>query len=205
VVRPVRLDEVEALFASSDLVVDACRRAVRGPARSVPLARRLILFALVGALAESLAGRRPPRSPHRARFLGAHCQRVASGPAPRRARPPARRSAPACPHRGDPGAASRSPQSTPPPSSCWPRRSTDPPGPSSPCSRVASRGRRPRSRVRSAPASEPSSGRCVSSKRRRQCAPSDAVAPAAGSRRHSADSRQPCYSQARCPSSSLGS
>jgi DNA-binding transcriptional ArsR family regulator len=53
VVRPVRLDEVEALLASGDLVVDACRRAVRGPARSVPLARRPVLFALVGALAEA--------------------------------------------------------------------------------------------------------------------------------------------------------
>jgi len=53
VVRPVRLDEVEALLASGDLVVDACRRAVRGPARSVPLAGRPVLFALVGALAEA--------------------------------------------------------------------------------------------------------------------------------------------------------
>ena len=53
VVRPVRLDEVEALFASGDLVVDACRRAVRGPARSVPLAGRPVLFALVAALAEA--------------------------------------------------------------------------------------------------------------------------------------------------------
>ena len=53
VVLPVRLDEVEALFASGDLVVDACRRAVRGPARSVPLAGRPVLFALVGALAEA--------------------------------------------------------------------------------------------------------------------------------------------------------
>jgi len=52
-VRAVRLDEVEALFASGDLVVDACRRAVRGPARSVPLAGRPVLFALVGALAEA--------------------------------------------------------------------------------------------------------------------------------------------------------
>ena len=52
-VRPVRLDEVEALFASGDLVVDACRRAVRGPARSVPLDGRPVLFALVGALAEA--------------------------------------------------------------------------------------------------------------------------------------------------------
>jgi DNA-binding transcriptional ArsR family regulator len=53
VVRPVRLDEVEALFASDDLVVDACRRAVRGPVQSVPLAGRPVLFALVGALAEA--------------------------------------------------------------------------------------------------------------------------------------------------------
>jgi DNA-binding transcriptional ArsR family regulator len=53
VVRPVRLDEVEALFASDNLIVDACRRAVRGPARSVPLAGRPVLFALVGALAEA--------------------------------------------------------------------------------------------------------------------------------------------------------
>jgi len=53
VVRPVRLDEVESLFASGNLVVDACRRAVRSPARSVPLAGRPVLFALVGALAEA--------------------------------------------------------------------------------------------------------------------------------------------------------
>src|SRR6185295_17895571 len=36
VVRVVRLDEVEALFASGDLIVDGCRRAVHGPARTVP-------------------------------------------------------------------------------------------------------------------------------------------------------------------------
>jgi DNA-binding transcriptional ArsR family regulator len=53
VVRPIRLDEVEVLFASGELVVDACRRAVRGPARSVALAGRPVLFALVGALAEA--------------------------------------------------------------------------------------------------------------------------------------------------------
>lgn len=52
-VRPVRLDEVEALFASDNLIVDACRRAVRAPARSVPLAGRPVLFALVAALAEA--------------------------------------------------------------------------------------------------------------------------------------------------------
>ena len=56
VVRLVRLDEVEALFASGDLIVDGCRRAVRGPARSVALAGRPVLFALVGALAEAWPG-----------------------------------------------------------------------------------------------------------------------------------------------------
>lgn len=52
VTRPVRLGEVEVLFASSSLIVDACRRVVRGPTCSVPLAGRPILFALVVALAE---------------------------------------------------------------------------------------------------------------------------------------------------------
>jgi hypothetical protein len=51
VVRVVRLDEVEALFASGDLIVDGCRRVVRGPARNVPLAGRPVLFELAGALA----------------------------------------------------------------------------------------------------------------------------------------------------------
>jgi DNA-binding transcriptional ArsR family regulator len=53
VVRPVHLHEVETLFASGDLVVDACRRAARGPARAVPLAGRPVLFALLRALAEA--------------------------------------------------------------------------------------------------------------------------------------------------------
>lgn len=48
----IRLDEVEALFASGDLIVDGCRRAVRSPTRTVPLATRPVLFDLVGALAE---------------------------------------------------------------------------------------------------------------------------------------------------------
>ena len=52
-VRPVRLDEVETVFASGDLVVDACRRAVRGPAGSAALDGRPILFALAQAMAES--------------------------------------------------------------------------------------------------------------------------------------------------------
>src|SRR6185436_18570620 len=53
VVQPIRLDEVEAQFASGDLIVDGCRRAVRVPGRTVPLAGRPILFALAGALAEA--------------------------------------------------------------------------------------------------------------------------------------------------------
>lgn len=51
--RLVKLDEVEALFATGDLIVDACRRAVRQPGRSVALAGRPVLFALLGALAEA--------------------------------------------------------------------------------------------------------------------------------------------------------
>ena len=51
--RLVRLDDVEALFASDDLVVDGCRRAVRGLKRSVSLARRPVLFELMRGLAEA--------------------------------------------------------------------------------------------------------------------------------------------------------
>jgi DNA-binding transcriptional ArsR family regulator len=47
------LDEVEAVLLSTDLVIDACRRAVRGAGRSVTLANRPVLFALVRALAEA--------------------------------------------------------------------------------------------------------------------------------------------------------
>jgi hypothetical protein len=53
VARLVRLAEIEALFASGDLIVDGCRRAVRGPSGSVALAGRPVLFDLVGALAEA--------------------------------------------------------------------------------------------------------------------------------------------------------
>jgi hypothetical protein len=51
--RTVRLAEVEAVLASRDLIVDACRRTVRGPVRSVPLAGRPVLFALASTLAEA--------------------------------------------------------------------------------------------------------------------------------------------------------
>jgi hypothetical protein len=101
VVRLVRLDEVEALFASGDLIVDACRRAVRGPARSVALAGRPVLFALVGALAEAwpadvprdyLVKRvfqaRTPNEPHRARLRVDKVQAgIAAGQGSARSRP----------------------------------------------------------------------------------------------------------------------
>jgi hypothetical protein len=51
VVRSLRLNEVEALLASDDLVVDECRREVRGRRRVVRLAGRPMLFALLRALA----------------------------------------------------------------------------------------------------------------------------------------------------------
>lgn len=51
--RFLRLDEVEALFASEALVVDACRRIVRDGRATVLLASRPVLFALAQALAEA--------------------------------------------------------------------------------------------------------------------------------------------------------
>ncbi|MGJ7513180.1 helix-turn-helix domain-containing protein [Pseudomonas baetica] len=51
--RPVLLDEVEALFASTSLVVDACRNLVRGAGMSVSLSTRPILFTLARTLAEA--------------------------------------------------------------------------------------------------------------------------------------------------------
>ncbi|TPG92187.1 helix-turn-helix domain-containing protein [Pseudomonas caspiana] len=51
--RPLLLDEVEALLASTSLVVDACRYVVRGAGMSVSLATRPVLFALARALAEA--------------------------------------------------------------------------------------------------------------------------------------------------------
>jgi len=77
----LRLDEVEALLASGALVVDACRRGLRAGAAWQPLARRPVLFALAGALAEAWPGdvdrdtliarafrARRPNESHRARL-----------------------------------------------------------------------------------------------------------------------------------------
>jgi len=54
--RIVRLEEVEALFASKALVVDACRYVVRDRQTVIPLARRPVLFALVRALGQAWPG-----------------------------------------------------------------------------------------------------------------------------------------------------
>lgn len=51
--EPLRLPEVEALLRSSAIVVDACRRAVRGGGIAVDLARRPVLFSLARLLAEA--------------------------------------------------------------------------------------------------------------------------------------------------------
>lgn len=51
--RSLRLEEVEALQASSALVVDACRHVVRDGGTTVSLAGRPVLFALARALAET--------------------------------------------------------------------------------------------------------------------------------------------------------
>ena len=51
--RPLLLDEVEALLASTSLVVDACRYSVRGAGMSVSLASRPVLFTIARALAEA--------------------------------------------------------------------------------------------------------------------------------------------------------
>ena len=54
--RPLLLDEVESLLASTSLVVDACRYVVRGAGMSVSLSKRPILFTLVRTLAEAWPG-----------------------------------------------------------------------------------------------------------------------------------------------------
>lgn len=55
-VRSLTLAEVEAVFASPDLIIDGCRRAARLGERVVRLARRPVLFALLHGLAEAWPG-----------------------------------------------------------------------------------------------------------------------------------------------------
>jgi tetratricopeptide (TPR) repeat protein len=54
--EPMKLEEVEALFASKSLVVDACRLTVRQGAKVIPLSSRPVLFTLARALAEAWPG-----------------------------------------------------------------------------------------------------------------------------------------------------
>jgi hypothetical protein len=51
--RPVLLEEVEALYTSSKLLVDACRYVIRDAHDTISLASRPILFALARALGEA--------------------------------------------------------------------------------------------------------------------------------------------------------
>jgi len=55
-VKTVTLTQVEALFASATLVVDACRYSVRGAGMTVALATRPVLFNLLQLLAEAWPG-----------------------------------------------------------------------------------------------------------------------------------------------------
>ena len=54
--RALLLGDVEALFASDSLVIDACRHVVRRADQAVSLATRPVLFTLVRALAEAWPG-----------------------------------------------------------------------------------------------------------------------------------------------------
>jgi hypothetical protein len=68
--RLLLLEEVEALFASKALVVDACRHVVRTAGTLVSLARRPVLFDLARALGEAWPGD-VPRDVLLARAFGA--------------------------------------------------------------------------------------------------------------------------------------
>lgn len=54
--RTLLLEDVEALQASKELVVDACRYVVRAPGKAVSLASRPVLFELARALGEAWPG-----------------------------------------------------------------------------------------------------------------------------------------------------
>jgi len=67
--RPLLLEDVESLLASSVLIVDACRRVVRDAHTTVSLTRRPVLFALARALGDAWP-RDVPRDPLAARAFG---------------------------------------------------------------------------------------------------------------------------------------
>lgn len=68
--RPLLLDQVETLFASKALIIDACRNLVRAQNKLVPLAGRPVLFRLARALGEAWPGD-VPRDVLLARAFGA--------------------------------------------------------------------------------------------------------------------------------------
>jgi len=70
-VRSLTLAEVEAVFASTDLVVDGCRRAARQGQSVVRLSSRPVLFALLHGLASAWPGE-APRDILIERAFGAH-------------------------------------------------------------------------------------------------------------------------------------
>jgi hypothetical protein len=68
--RPLLLEDVEALFATNTLVVDACRHVVRDERAVISLTTRPVLFALARALGEAWPGD-VPRDVLLARAFGA--------------------------------------------------------------------------------------------------------------------------------------
>jgi hypothetical protein len=70
--RPLLLEEVETLFASGALVVDACRNVLRDDRTVVSLATRPVLFALARALGEAWPADVPRRTLVARAFRGKH-------------------------------------------------------------------------------------------------------------------------------------
>ncbi|MEO8684885.1 MAG: helix-turn-helix domain-containing protein [Devosia sp.] len=70
--RPLLLDQVEVLFASDTLVIDACRHAVRHRGSVVSLATRPVLFTLARALGEAWPGDVPRDALVAIAFRGKH-------------------------------------------------------------------------------------------------------------------------------------
>ncbi len=60
--RPILLEEVESIFASDALIVDACRSTVRAGGATISLGSRPVLFALARTLAEAWPGDASRRS-----------------------------------------------------------------------------------------------------------------------------------------------
>ena len=71
-VRLLTLADVESLFGSKVLVVDACRYAVRDARATIPLARRPVLFSLARTLAEAWPEDAPRETLIAQAFRGKH-------------------------------------------------------------------------------------------------------------------------------------